>query len=58
MAVSVDINDVNEPAFLALPSEDTQKTWYPTLRTTLWVLSCLHTYVDVSCLGPMFWFRV
>ncbi|KAJ9099826.1 hypothetical protein QFC21_003826 [Naganishia friedmannii] len=53
MAVSLDLNDVNEPAFLALPSEDTQKTWYPTLRTTLWVLSCLHTYVDDAVFDDM-----
>ncbi|KAJ9118234.1 hypothetical protein QFC22_004141 [Naganishia vaughanmartiniae] len=53
MAVSLDLNDVNEPAFLALPSEDTQKTWYPTLRTTLWVLSCLHTYIDDAAFDDM-----
>jgi hypothetical protein len=30
-----------------LPAESVQETWYPTLRKTLWVLSRLHTYVNV-----------
>lgn len=47
MANSLNL-DENEPAFLALPSKETQETWYPTLRTTLWILSCLHTYVEVG----------
>jgi hypothetical protein len=49
LAVSLNLDDEDEPAFLALPSKGTQETWYPTLRTTLWILSCLHTYVEVSC---------
>jgi hypothetical protein len=40
--------DVDEPAFLSLPSQENQEGWYPTLRVTLWVLSCLWSYVDVS----------
>lgn len=31
-----------------LPPAETQETWYPTLRKTLWVLSRLHTYVNDS----------
>ncbi|KAI8447031.1 Sec34-like family-domain-containing protein [Phakopsora pachyrhizi] len=31
-----------------LPSEDVQQLWYPTLKKTLWVLSKLHTYVNVN----------
>lgn len=31
-----------------LPPDDIQELWYPTLRKTLWVLSKLHTYVNVS----------
>lgn len=34
--------------FLALPPPESQEGWYPTLRVTLWILSCLWTYVDVS----------
>lgn len=49
MNVSLDPDDDDEPAFLSLPSTVVQETWYPPLRVTLWVLSCLYTYVDVSC---------
>jgi hypothetical protein len=31
-----------------LPDKDIQDGWYPTLQTTLWVLSKLHTHVNVS----------
>ena len=36
---------------LSLPPPEAQETWYPTLRVTLWVLSCLYTYVDVSLIN-------
>lgn len=38
-----------------LPAQDVQETWYPTLRKTLWVLSRLHTYVNV-CIPSLFFF--
>lgn len=47
-AISLDTEDDDEPALLSLPGQETQETWYPTLRVTLWVLSCLYQYVDVS----------
>lgn len=37
-----------DDALFRLPSVEIQETWYPTLRKTLWVLSRLHTYVNVS----------
>ena len=40
--------DDDDPALLNLPGPDTQGTWYPALRVTLWVLSCLYTYVEVG----------
>ncbi|KAI9637525.1 Sec34-like family-domain-containing protein [Dioszegia hungarica] len=43
---AVSLDDEDEPAFLALPNEEAQEGWYPTLRVTLWVLSCLWRYVD------------
>lgn len=46
IAVSLDHEDDDEPAYFALPSQETQETWYPALRTTLWVLSSLHTYIE------------
>ncbi|OWZ31050.1 hypothetical protein C343_03746 [Cryptococcus neoformans C23] len=46
LAVSLDAEDDDEPAILELPPAEAQKSWYPPLRVTLWVLSCLHTYVD------------
>lgn len=30
------------------PPDEVMETWYPTLRKTLWVLSRLHSYVNVS----------
>lgn len=52
--ISLDDDDINtQPAFLNLPSPESQEGWYPTLRTTLWVLSCLWTYVDVSLDLPL-----
>jgi hypothetical protein len=30
-----------------MPEKETQETWYPSLRSTLWVLSLVHTYVEV-----------
>jgi hypothetical protein len=49
-AVSLDDDDDDDeqPAFLSLPPADEQETWYPTLRVTLWVLSCLYTYIDAA----------
>ena len=38
--------DVNGSGFRA-PREEVQVTWYPTLKRTVWVLSKLHTYVNV-----------
>ena len=35
-----------------LPGLDVQDTWYPTLRKTLWVLSKLHTYIQVRVSHP------
>lgn len=43
-----DGDDEDEAALLSLPPAESQESWYPTLRVTLWVLSCLYTYVDVS----------
>lgn len=48
MAVSLDEEDDDEPAFLSLPPPDAQQLWYPSLRVMLWVLSCLYSYVDVG----------
>lgn len=31
-----------------LPPEELMESWYPTLRKTIWVLSKLHSYVNVS----------
>lgn len=31
-----------------LPPEEIMEDWYPTLRKTLWILSRLHSYVNVS----------
>ncbi|WVR00004.1 hypothetical protein IAU59_007146 [Kwoniella sp. CBS 9459] len=45
-AISLDMEDDDEPAFLSLPPSDVQESWYPSLRVTLWILSCLYTYVD------------
>lgn len=45
-------DDDEEPAFLSLPPPEAQETWYPALRTTLSVLTCLYTYIDVS-VSPM-----
>ncbi|GHJ89697.1 hypothetical protein NliqN6_6099 [Naganishia liquefaciens] len=53
LAVSLDLDDEDGPAFLALPSKGVQETWYPTLRTTLWILSCLHTYVEDAVFDDM-----
>lgn len=47
-AVSLDDDDDDNPAYLQMPEEDVQETWYPSLRTTLWLLSCVHTFVEVS----------
>lgn len=44
--------DDDDPAFLALPPPESQEGWYPTLRVTLWILSCLWSYVDVSLASP------
>ncbi|OCF37934.1 hypothetical protein I316_00158 [Kwoniella heveanensis BCC8398] len=44
--VSLDLDDDDEPAFLSLPPAEAQESWYPSLRVTLWILSCLYTYVD------------
>lgn len=35
-----------------MPREEVQVTWYPTLKRTVWVLSKLNTYVNVSSLSP------
>jgi conserved oligomeric Golgi complex subunit 3 len=35
-----------------LPDEQTQNAWYPTLRRTMWVLSRLQGYVNVSHSAP------
>lgn len=53
-AISLDGDDEDDerPAFLALPPAENQEAWYPTLRVTLWVLSCLWSYVDVSFVFP------
>jgi conserved oligomeric Golgi complex subunit 3 len=48
VSVSLDEEDDYEPAILALPPAEVQESWFPSLRTTLWILSCLYTYVDVS----------
>ncbi|WVQ81860.1 hypothetical protein IAT38_003987 [Cryptococcus sp. DSM 104549] len=46
LAVSLDADDDDDPAIIALPPPEAQETWYPSLRVTLWIISCLHTYVD------------
>ncbi|KAK4688991.1 conserved oligomeric Golgi complex subunit 3, partial [Tremellales sp. Uapishka_1] len=46
VSVSLDEEDDDEPTFLALPPPSAQESWYPSLRVTLWVLSCLYTYID------------
>jgi hypothetical protein len=38
----------DRPALLSLPPPAEQETWYPPLRSTLWVLSCLYTYIDIA----------
>lgn len=48
MSYSLDAEDDDAPAFLSLPPVEVQNAWYPSLRVTLWILSCLYTYVDVS----------
>ena len=35
-------------AVFKLPHESVMQDWYPTLKRTLWVLSRLHSYVNVS----------
>jgi hypothetical protein len=52
VSLSLDEDDDDEPAFLSLPPPDAQSSWYPSLRVTLWVLSCLYSYVDVSRTSP------
>ncbi|SCZ87413.1 BZ3500_MvSof-1268-A1-R1_Chr2-2g04879 [Microbotryum saponariae] len=38
-----------------VPREEVQGDWYPTLKRTVWVLSKLNTYVNVSPEGWMGW---
>lgn len=45
---AMDGEDEDDSVLLSLPPPEAQETWYPTLRVTLWVLSCLYTYVDVG----------
>ncbi|WWC90718.1 uncharacterized protein L201_005655 [Kwoniella dendrophila CBS 6074] len=45
-AVSLDMEDEDDPTLLTLPPPEEQESWYPSLRVTLWILSCLYTYVD------------
>jgi hypothetical protein len=45
---TTNLDDEDDAVILSLPPPEAQETWYPTLRVTLWVLSCLYTYVDVS----------
>nr|XP_019044681.1 hypothetical protein I302_06594 [Kwoniella bestiolae CBS 10118]OCF23611.1 hypothetical protein I302_06594 [Kwoniella bestiolae CBS 10118] len=47
-ALSLDKEDDDEPSFLTLPPPEAQESWYPSLRVTLWILSCLYTYVDTA----------
>jgi hypothetical protein len=44
-------DEEDDAVLLSLPPPEAQETWYPTLRVTLWVLSCLYTYVDVSLMS-------
>jgi hypothetical protein len=46
--ISLDVEDDDEPTFRSLPSEAEQDLWYPTLKQTLWILSRLYSYIDVS----------
>lgn len=39
--------EAGEALQFRLPSESVQSVWYPTVRKTLWVLSKIHTYVNV-----------
>ncbi|WRT68392.1 uncharacterized protein IL334_005368 [Kwoniella shivajii] len=41
-------DDDDEPSFLTLPPPEAQESWYPSLRVTLWILSCLYTYIDTA----------
>lgn len=47
-AITILDDEEDDAVLLSLPPPEAQETWYPTLRVTLWVLSCLYTYVDVS----------
>lgn len=47
-AIALDEEDEDEPAILSLPKPELQASWFPTLRTTLWVLACLYSFIDVS----------
>ncbi|KAK6910494.1 hypothetical protein I203_104526 [Kwoniella mangroviensis CBS 8507] len=47
-SLSLDMEDDDEPSFLTLPPPEAQESWYPSLRVTLWILSCLYTYVDTA----------
>ncbi|WWC71562.1 uncharacterized protein I206_105520 [Kwoniella pini CBS 10737] len=44
----MDDGDDDEPSFLTLPPPEAQESWYPSLRVTLWILSCLYTYIDTA----------
>ncbi|RXK41165.1 hypothetical protein M231_01569 [Tremella mesenterica] len=48
LSVERNAEDDDEPAILAMPPTETQDEWYPPLRATLWVLSCLYQYVDTA----------
>ncbi|WVQ74956.1 hypothetical protein IAR50_004564 [Cryptococcus sp. DSM 104548] len=44
--VSLNADDDDDTPVFELPSSDVQDSWYPSLKSTLWVLSCLYTFVD------------
>ncbi|ODN78720.1 hypothetical protein L202_04287 [Cryptococcus amylolentus CBS 6039] len=44
--VSLNADDEDDTVVFELPSLEVQNSWYPSLKSTLWVLSCLYTFVD------------
>jgi len=42
-----EVESVSGSSLFQLPSLETQETWYPTLRKTVWVLSQLRDFVKV-----------
>lgn len=43
------IVEVDGTPVFRLPPDEILDSWYPTLKKTLWILSRLHSYVNVGC---------